>query len=162
MAREIVHVIPRTFSHEALTKLSVVGLPRVPSIAASFAEAKPVMGDTFTFNIPRCQFRSDKLATPFWDTPSFVVSSETAVAEFSSIFPKISGLLSQGRGFQRSVYRSLEIGSFVSLDWLLFVKRRLQLTFPYLKRPLVRFGWSPSTLPPPPPLAPRPLLLIPC
>ena len=147
--QKLLRVIPGTFSHAALTKLPLVGLPRVPSvfvsllasryrtklrtIPAAFVEGKQVLDNAFQLNIPLSQICTDNLATPFWDTPSFVASSDSAVAACSRIFPLISTIPSLDRGFQRSVHRNLETRSFADFDWLSFVKRRLQLTFHSLR-----------------------------
>ena len=96
--QKLLRVIPGTFSHAALTKLPLVGLPRVPSvfvsllasryrtklrtIPAAFVEGKQVLDNAFHLNIPLSQVCTDNLATPFWDTPSFVASSDSAAVFF--------------------------------------------------------------------------------
>ena len=117
---KLLRMIPGTFSYAALTKLPVVGLPRGPSIfllllpsryrtklrsiPAAFIEGNQILDHALSLNIPLSQVCTDNLATPFWDTPSFVASSDSAVAACSSIFPLVSSLPCLDRGFKEAFF----------------------------------------------------------
>ena len=80
--QKLLRVIPGTFTHAALTKLPLVGLPRVRStfisllssryrtklrtIPTAFIEGKQILDHALHLDIPLSQVCTDNLATPFW------------------------------------------------------------------------------------------------
>ena len=81
----------------------------------------------------------------FGDTPSFVVTLESAVAECKRLSYGIFRDVHRDRGFQCCVYRELVTRSVSHFD-LLILKKMLHLTCNSVKRVLVKFCEFPFAL----------------
>ena len=148
----VLHLILGFFSDHTVANVAEVGSPNVPiskimkvatkrrsalnTIAMEFSKARQVLGDCLRLSSLLSQLCSASMDNPSWDTPRVVISlGPTVAAEYVSIFISIASIPASDRGFQLCVCREFTLLSYITCNWLLFVKRRLQRTNHSLKGP---------------------------